>query len=232
MSFLLFFKSTTTVWTSLNLPENPRGGRRHLVRAKFQRCHALVHAMWARQCQSQHSQPLGEDLCEDPHAGTCWRCTCVISGYKRKSSLNGHLIIEASSGKPDARQKELIDLPWSSQLKGWSLYFADPNSTILISHARLPSVGSQHAWLHFGQQFPGNRVFPEPCSPIDLWRPLKPLRFVGHFWTLKWRYSTTCLAIFWGDSLKVSITGAMYGRYLQFFWCVEVRVSSINPHFA
>ena len=94
------------------------------------------------------------------HVGTCWRCTCVISGYKRKSSLNGHLIIEASSGKPDARQKELIDLPWSSQLKGWSLYFADPNSTILISHARLPSVGSQHAWLHFGQQFPGNRVFP------------------------------------------------------------------------
>ena len=90
---------------------------------------------------------------------------------------------------------------------------------------------SMHDYI-LGSSSLGTVCSPEPCSPIDLWRPLKPLRFFGHFWTLKWRYSTTCLAIFWGDSLKVSITGAMYGRYLQFFWCVEVRVSSINPHFA
>ena len=91
---------------------------------------------------------------------------------------------------------------------------------------------SMHDYI-LGSSSLGTVCSPEPCSPIDLWRPLFSLSaFSGNFWTLKWRYSTTCLAIFWGDSLKVSITGAMYGRYLQFCWCVQVRVSSINPHFA
>ena len=89
----------------------------------------------------------------------------------------------------------------------------------ILSHARLPFVGSQHAWLPFGQQFPGNRVFP------GTWKSHWPTEAVevSAFWGMSGPWNEATVPHVWLHFVEIPwpwmlVLHGCYDRYLQVFW--------------